>query len=288
MKKHQRRTLFVISVLAAVLVIVAVIGMMKQKTSVKPTADEQLEGTFETEVLNIAGEPKPEVPVGEEQESESDTGGDIFHISGYINGASEDAEQKICGISLPYQVQDTPIVIRGIGQYIGPFVEDGSDTPTANALALVIKNDSDTVVEYAELIFKVNDTEEAVFQISTIPPGKEAVVMEKSGRAYRSEDVFTLSEKLYAKCDELSLETEQVEVTAKGENLRVKNITGEDMETVLVRYKRKISEECYLGGITYSCKIENVTAGKSVEAKTQHFDAESSQVLMVEIIKNQE
>lgn len=221
----------------------------------------------------------------EDLETTEETNMDIFSIPGYINGADADDEQIICGISLPYNIQDTPIVIEGIGQYSGPFVEDGSDKPVANALAAVIKNDSDTVIEFAEIRFAVNDSEEAVFQISTIPAGKEVVVLEENGREYHEEDRLDLTDKLYAKQDFLSLMEDEVEITSEDGKLTVKNLTQEPLGTVYVRYKGKINNQYYLGGITYSCKVENVDANACVEAETKHFTAEGSQILMVEAVQ---
>lgn len=210
---------------------------------------------------------------------------DVFSIPGYINGADESAEQMICGVQFPYSVLDTPIIIEGMGQYSGPFVEDGSDKPVANVLAIVVKNDSDTVVEFAELRFAVNDTEEAVFKLSTIPAGKEAVVLEQNGREYHAEDRMNLTDKLYAKKDSLPLMESEVKITAEDGVLTVENLTEKSLGTVYVRYKTKINDQYYLGGITYSCKVENVDAGAGIEAKTKHFSADGSQVLMVEAVQ---
>ena len=212
-------------------------------------------------------------------------GGDWYNLPGYINGVTKDEEQKVCGLDLPYTVQDTPIVIEGIGQYTGPFVEDGSDEPLANVLGIVVKNDSDKVVEFAELRFKINDSEEAVFHISTLPAGSSAVVLENNRREYNPEEIFSFSDKLYSQLDKLSLMEDQMEVTAQDQKLTVKNLTDKDLGTIYVRYKAKLNEDYYLGGITYSCKIGGIGAGQSGEAETEHFTAEGSQVLMVEAIE---
>lgn len=216
---------------------------------------------------------------------EEDTAADWYSLPGYKNGVDKDEEQIICGVSLPYQVQDTPVVIEGIGQYTGPFVEDGSDEPVANVLAIVVKNDSDTDIEYAEVKFAAEDGSEADFHISTLPAGKSAVVLEQNKREYSADETFTFAEKLYAAAEEMALMEEEAEVTAKDGVLTLKNLTKEPFETIYVRYKNKLNEDYYLGGITYSCKFENVGAGKSAEAQTKHFTADGSTVLMVKAIE---
>lgn len=216
-----------------------------------------------------------------EQETEE---ADWYNLPGYQNGVTAEEKQKICGIKLPYKVADTPIEIEGIGQYTGPFVEDGSDEPVANVLSVIVKNTSDKVVEFAELRFKVNNSEEAVFHISTLPAGSSALVMENNRREYNSEDKMKFGDKLYAQKDERSLMNDQVKVTAQDQKLSVQNLTEDNLGTVYVRYKGKLNDNYYLGGITYSCKIENVGPNQTKEAETMHFTVDGSQVLMVEAI----
>lgn len=229
---------------------------------------------------------RPEENSGNQEDSAQDgETADWYNLPGYINGAEKEAEQLICGMSLPYYVQDTPIVIEGIGQYTGPFVEDGNDAPVANAMAIVVRNNSDTDVEYAEIKFSVSDGSEADFHISTLPAGKSAVVLEQNKREFNAQETLTFSDKLYAVAEEISLMEDEVEVTAEDGILTLKNLTEDSLGTVYVRYKNKLNDDYYLGGITYSCKFENVDAGESVEAQTKHFTVDGSTVLMVKAIE---
>lgn len=230
-------------------------------------------------VVNIPGDDLTED--GEQENEEADW----YNLSGYINGAEKEEEQIICGIELPYQVPDTPIVIEGIGQYTGPFVEDGSDTPTGNVLAVVVKNNGDTDVEYVQMRFSDGNGGTAEFHISTLPAGKSAVVLEQNKREYNPQDAFTFEDKLYAAVDDMSLMEEEVEVRAEDGTLTLKNLTDNSLGTVYVRYKNKLNDGYYLGGITYSCKFENIGPGDSAEVQTQHFTVEGSRVLMVKAIE---
>lgn len=266
--KRNRVLLGCLGISVAILIAVLIAAGIKNS---KKNSEKEGKGKAETKTEEL----------GVEEEENMD----IFSIPGYINGVDKDSEQIICGILLPYRIQDTPIVVEGIGQYSGPFVEDGSDKPVANALAAVIKNDSDTVIEFAEIRFAVNDSEEAVFQISTIPAEKEVVVLEKNGREYHEEDMLNFTDKLYAEQDFLSLMEDEVEITSEDGKLIVKNLTQEPLGTVYVRYKGTINSQYYLGGITYSCKVENVDASACVEARTKHFNENGSQILMVEAIQ---
>ena len=227
---------------------------------------------------------RPEKDAAGDPAEQQDAEADWYNLPGYINGADKNGEQVICGVTLPYRVENTPLVIEGIGQYTGPFVEDGSDEPAANVLAVVVKNESDTDVEYAEIKFSAGEGGEADFHISTLPAGKSVVALEQNKREFNPEDVLTFLDRLYADGN-MDVMEDKVEVTAVNGALTLKNLTEEELGTVYVRYKNKLTDNYYLGGITYSCRFENVGPGDSTESETKHFSADGSTVLMVEAIE---
>ena len=228
---------------------------------------------------------RPEKDAADDPAEQQDAEADWYNLPGYINGAEKNGEQVICGVTLPYRVENTPLVIEGIGQYTGPFVEDGNDEPTANVLAVVVRNDSDTDVEYAEIHFSVGDGSEAVFHISTLPAGSGAVVLEQNKREYNAGEILTFADKLYAQAEDMSLMENDVKVTAADGTLTLENLTDKSLGTVYVRYKNKLNDNYYLGGITYSCKFENVGAGDKITEQTKHFTVDGSTVLMVKAIE---
>lgn len=267
----KKKMVIILGVMIIIAAIIAVIFLTKDYGA-------DIDGT----VVNM---PAENLQTNDENSSQENDAGDWYNLPGYINGAEKDAEQVICGMTLPYHVQDTPIVIEGIGQYTGPFVEDGNDEPVANALAIVVRNDSETDVEYAEIKLSASDGEEVDFHIATLPAGKSAVVLEQNKREFNGSETLTFSDKLYAAAEEMSLMEDEVEVTAEDGVLTLKNLTDNPLGTVYVRYKNKLNEDYYLGGITYSCKFEEVSAGESVEAQTKHFTVDGSTVLMVKAIE---
>ena len=270
-KKKQNKFLF-IGIAAAIVVIAAAVILFWRLGDGQSSADQ---------VVNQPEESLDELADG----GQSSEASDWYNLPGYINGAEKDAEQTICGVALPYQVQDTPIIIEGIGQYTGPFVEDGNDEPTANVLAIVVRNDSDADVEYAEVHFSTGDGNDAVFHISTLPAGGSAVVLEQNKREYNAEETITFADKLYAQAEEMSLMEDDVRVTAEDGALTLENLTDQSLGTVYVRYKNKLNDNYYLGGITYSCKFENVGAGDEITEQTKHFTVDGSTVLMVKAIE---
>lgn len=270
-KKKQNRFLFI--GIAAAIVVIAAAVILFWRMGDGQSSDDQ--------VVNQPEESLDELADGGQSAKVSDW----YNLPGYINGAEKDEEQIICGVALPYQVQDTPIIIEGIGQYTGPFVEDGNDEPEANVLAIVVRNGSDADVEYAEVHFSTGDGSEAVFHISTLPAGSSAVVLEQNKREYSAEETLAFADKLYAQAEEMSLMEDDVRVTAEDGALTLENLTDQSLGTVYVRYKNKLNDNYYLGGITYSCKFENVGAGDEITEQTKHFTVDGSTVLMVKAIE---
>lgn len=270
-RKKQNRFLFIGIAVAIVVIAAAVILFWRMGDG--QSSDDQ--------VVNQPEESLDELADGGQSAKVSDW----YNLPGYINGAEKDEEQIICGVTLPYQVQGTPIIIEGIGQYTGPFVEDGNDEPEANVLAVVVRNGSDADVEYAEVHFSTGDGSEAVFHISTLPAGSSAVVLEQNKREYSAEETLTFADKLYAQAEEMSLMEDDVRVTAEDGALTLENLTDQSLGTVYVRYKNKLNDNYYLGGITYSCKFENVGAGDEITEQTKHFTVDGSTVLMVKAIE---
>lgn len=270
-RKKQNRFLFI--GIAAAIVVIAAAVILFWRMGDGQSSDDQ--------VVNQPEESLDELADGGQSAKVSDW----YNLPGYINGAEKDEEQIICGVTLPYQVQGTPIIIEGIGQYTGPFVEDGNDEPEANVLAIVVRNGSDADVEYAEVHFSTGDGSEAVFHISTLPAGSSAVVLEQNKREYSAEETLAFADKLYAQAEEMSLMEDDVRVTAEDGALTLENLTDQSLGTVYVRYKNKLNENYYLGGITYSCKFENVGAGDKITEQTKHFTVDGSTVLMVKAIE---
>ena len=206
---------------------------------------------------------------------------DLDSLPGFLNGGTD-----VCGIPLPLAIPNTSLVIEGIGQYSGPFVEDGSGEPMANVMALVVKNDSRKFTEFAEITLAVDGKDPAVFQISGLPGKEYVLVMEKNRRPFDRSELLGYETHLFAERDDVSLQADKLKIYAADGALTAQNLTGETLDAVYIRYKSKLVPRCYLGGITYSCKLEALAAGTEKTAQTGHYSDAYSQIVMVETVKN--
>ncbi len=184
-------------------------------------------------------------------------------------------------------LSDPNLKVEAIGSYSGNFLEDGSDEPTANVAAMLITNNSDQMLQIAEITFKVNDTETASFKVTDLPAGTSTLVLEANKREYSKEDSYTYGETATAYMEQPSLEEDKFDLVTEDGKITLKNKTDESYDKVYVYYKYVQLGGAYLGGITYRTPFENVPAKGEVESIAAHFNPESSKIMAVQIQQGQ-
>lgn len=208
---------------------------------------------------------------------------DINKIEGYTPAKSND-EGLVANMTLPYSIPNKNLDILSIGQYEGKFVEDGSDDKKDNVLAIVVKNTSDKTISSGEIkLRKVGTSKSIKFIFTNLKAGSSALVMESTGEVnFNGEDKYVYISSSVNTEESTSLMEDKIEVTTKDKNITVKNLTNKNLNTVYVYYKIVTDGNCYLGGITYRAKFENVKGEKSVTADTLHFSNKNSEIIKIE------
>ena len=222
---------------------------------------------------------------------------DISKLDGYTPGEKLNGEEQsvntdentvtVGGISLPYNIEKKNMEILSIGQYSGKFLEDGSDTDKENILAIVVKNTSDQVIDYGEITMKISGKSGTLkFKVTNLKPGASALVMESSGEIeFNTQDRYIYVGSNSNTIKSTSLKEDEVAITTKGNKITVENLTDKNINKVYVYYKTVSPGNCYLGGVTYRLKLQNVRSGKSVSAESRHFSNLSSEIIKVETVK---
>ena len=208
---------------------------------------------------------------------------DINKIEGYTPAKSND-EGLVANMTLPYSIPNKNLDILSIGQYEGKFVEDGSDDKKDNVLAIVVKNTSDKTISSGEIkLRKIGTSKSIKFMFTNLKAGSSALVMESTGEVnFNGEDKYVYISSSVNTEESTSLMEDKIEVTTKDKNITVKNLTNKNLNTVYVYYKIVTDGNCYLGGITYRAKFENVKGEKSVTADTLHFSNKNSEIIKIE------
>ena len=199
---------------------------------------------------------------------------------------SKDSEQDSSAVS-DITLADSNLTVEAVGSYSGNFLEDGSDEPTANVAAMLITDNSDKMLQIAEISFKVNEKDTAVFKVTDLPAGTSTLALESNKREFSEEDAYTYGETATAYIEQPSLEEDKFELETEDGKITLKNKTDKSYEKVYVYYKYVQIGGAYLGGITYRTPFENVPAGGEAEAVAAHFNPESSKIMAVQIQQEQ-
>lgn len=265
-KKKYIKWLIVICALVLVVELVVLANMWREKKS----------GT-DPNLPPIPGDVKVKVEKPEEYKEPGYGSLEMDKIAGFKTvQPNTGSEQKIT-------LTDPGLKVEAVGQYSGPFIEDGSDEPVVNCLSLVVTNDSADTVQIADILLLVNETEEARFKITNLPGGASVMVLESNRREYKDGDIFTFGDLNAAYLKETSLMEDTFEIKSEDTKLTVTNISDTDYKLVYIYYKYTQRGGAYLGGITYRVPVENIGAGKTVEVTAGHWREGSSRLSMVEV-----
>ena len=180
---------------------------------------------------------------------------------------------------LDYAIPDTGLVIESVGQYTGPNIEDGQDTPTGNAASVVLRNDSDRVLQYAMLTLQAGEAQVS-FKITTLPPGARVQAIALDGQAYQPEATYSYLSCETAYSDSISKMDTLFRTEGESGSLTLTNLSDESYQHVSVYYKY-IQDDIYLGGITYRCTFENVAPGASLQQAAGHYDPATCEIMML-------
>ena len=181
---------------------------------------------------------------------------------------------------------DGLVTVEKVSRYAGIFVEDGSDEIVSDVFAITVVNNSDKMLQYAQVMITCGG-EDYTFDMSTVPAGARAQVLEKDKKA--------LPEDLSGAQTVLTTVTEFQETPSVYENVfeltpseysvGIKNISKSDISgDIYVYYKTKVGD-LYMGGITYRAKVTDLAAGEEKSAYASHFFGADSEILFVTYAK---
>lgn len=185
-------------------------------------------------------------------------------------------------VGMPRSIPGTPLVVHALGEYEGPFLEDGTDAEMVGACA-ILENTSSSYIARAEVVM-IQDGNELIFEATFLPPKSKILVIEKNESYFAPQTVDS------CRCDLLTyLETpaydDRVYVSGDGEcSMIVTNLTREPIDQVQIFYKQYAPEgETYLGGITYCANVTDLSPGESLRITPYHYLVERGRIVAVSI-----
>lgn len=183
-------------------------------------------------------------------------------------------------VSSNFKVDDAAITIQRINGYSGIFIEDGSDKEVKNVAAIEVKNTSNKPLEFAQIQL-YNGSKKLVFDVSTLPANSSAIVMEKNKASFNSSKGVTYGGTTAGYVNSLEKSSSVKCKKVKNNGIEVTNTSSKNIPCVRVFYKYKSSEGYYVGGITYTAKVEDLKAGASQTIYPSHFASDGGEIMMV-------
>lgn len=183
-------------------------------------------------------------------------------------------------ISFPCTVPGYNLVIERMAPYSGTYVENGSNVTLQNVAMLLVTNQGDFPIEYAQISVQVGG-ESLLFDISALPVGERLVVQEKQGKSIPN-GVATAANALVVRRANMEMSRDKIQVVDNGDNsLTITNLTGETIPTVRVFYKYFMKDEnVFVGGIAFTVRLAQLEGGASVTVRPSHYSSGMGRVVM--------
>ncbi len=195
-------------------------------------------------------------------------------------GTSENEDTVV--FSFPYTSSLDELKLVAVYNYSGYYIEDGSEEEIDSVAVLEVTNLSAQVIEYATITLTA-DGKELNFELSLLPAGETALVMEADKQSCSETASFSYGGSEIASLSSLDLCEDQVTVSTDSGAVTVTNISGNDISELRLFYKNQLDTGEYVGGIAYTVKLEDLAAGESQTVYPSHFDPEYGVVMMVRI-----
>lgn len=246
----------------------------ESKNISQPETEEKQDRTEGEQESAVDDSTQSNMEDGEEKIDSGETEAEAGETSSVI-GLDPNIREEM---TLPYTVPGTDLIIDAVDSYSGVFIEDGSDEEVSNIFAIHVKNEGENV-EYSSINLEV-DGKELNFTISDLPSGAAVSVLENSRAAYSDgTPVYRGNQTAYI--DKFDMMSSEVGIVIGDDNgMTVTNLTDERITCLRIFYKFAQDDE-YLGGITYTAKIDGLDAGDSITIYPSHFSKEGSKVMMV-------
>jgi hypothetical protein len=168
----------------------------------------------------------------------------------------------------------------------GTYVEDGKNETVEKVAAITVENRGNKTLQLGNISLEIQGVE-YVFSLTTLPPGKTAMVQEKQKRSFPKMDQLPEAKLEYTTFfeEEPSLHQNVFEITTSAFTIEVTNKTDTDIVGPIYVYYKTVEKDYFRGGITYRVHIPAIAAGETYTAYAGHFYGQESQVMYIDYAK---
>ena len=178
------------------------------------------------------------------------------------------------------------LYIQKMVNITGTYVENGKDEAVKKVAAITVENKGSRTLQFANIILQVEGVE-YTFSLTTLPPGKTAMVQENQKRTFPKMDQLPDADAKRVTFfeEEPSLHQNVFEITTSAFTIEVTNKTDTDIAGPIYVYYKTVEKDYFRGGITYRVHIPAIAAGETYTAYAGHFYGQESQVMYIDYAK---
>ena len=180
---------------------------------------------------------------------------------------------------------DNGLTITQVGTYTGPYLEDASDEEVANIMSIMVTNNNEEALQYAEIIL-YTESEEYLFKMSTLNPNETVVVLEADRKKFDQKNEYTGADSQYVVFFDEQLNTyeDSLKIQSLDGAFNITNISDKDINGDIVVYFKDYKEKLLYGGITYRGRIEGgLKSGELRQVMASKFSEKSTKVMFITI-----
>ena len=173
--------------------------------------------------------------------------------------------------------------ILSVSKYTGMYMEDGTNEIVSDVMMIILENTGEKDLQLARIYITYVDAV-AEFEVTNLPAGEKAVLLEKNRLAMKTEEPQAVETRNVVFVQEpMQLREDQIQIAGTNGSLEVTNITDRDIAgDIYIYYKNSASDLLY-GGITYRASVKGgLKAGESVRIIAGHYSPDTCRIMMVD------
>ena len=169
--------------------------------------------------------------------------------------------------------------------------EDASASAQEDVAGIVVCNNSDKTLQYAEITASFSDGATYIYKLTTLPPGKACLVEEASLSPYRELTEgfggFTINNVAFF-LEEPSVHSDKLQFSGADGILTVKNISDADITEDIVIYYKDYKDSQLASGKTYRVTVQGGLAkGEITQIMAGHYKQNGSMIMLVQLVSSE-
>ena len=214
----------------------------------------------------------------------------VFCFSSCNNDTTPDTQEPESSDNIEYMAESQGICVMSACR-MGADTEDASMSVTEDVAGIVVLNNSDKTLQYAEITASFSDGETHLYKISTLPPGEACFVAEENNQPYRELTTgffgFDILNVAFF-TEEPSIHSDKFQFSGADGILNIKNISDNDVKDNIIVYYKDYENSQLASGKTYRVTVEGgLAAGEIKQVMASHFRQGASMIMFVQIVPSE-